>query len=228
MKLDDITKTLDSAFSYTCNACNKCCYGKEIQVNPYETLRLSKDLEISTTEFRNNHLNGQMLKHKSDSDACIFLGDSGCKVHKHRPLVCRLYPLSRLLMNDGQELFFKVKTHTLSAGEFGMASTVSAYLKSQEVEAYLVAEKAYLKLIRHMATVALDKPNSNQQSEKENPSEFNYIDWVLDPDPLIIHYCNWKNIQIPSETEQKLKLHIEALYSWANGEWDADFLKNET
>ena len=28
----------DSAFSYTCHACNRCCHNKAIRVNPYEIL----------------------------------------------------------------------------------------------------------------------------------------------------------------------------------------------
>tara|TARA_R110002050_G_scaffold3931_1_gene20060 strand:+ start:860 stop:1330 length:471 start_codon:yes stop_codon:yes gene_type:complete len=146
--LKDTARTHDSVFSYQCHACNKCCHGKGIQVNPYETMRLSSHLGITTTEFRHNYLNGQLLKHKQHSDACIFLGENGCTVHKDRPLVCRLYPLGRLRMADGKEFFTELAPHPDSAGIYGTTSTVNSYLKEQAVKPYLNAENIYMKLIK--------------------------------------------------------------------------------
>lgn len=215
-------RTRDSAFSYLCNACNKCCNGKGIQVNPYETLRLSAHLGVSTTEFRQKFLHQQMLKHKPDSDACIFLGEDGCTVHKDRPLVCRLYPLGRLRLDTGQEIFTELTPHPESAGEYGTSSTVEGYLQTQEVESYLQAEKLYGELITQMANAALSGNVRSAKSRSNNKkiTGFSYTDWILDPDPLILQYCNMKKIEFPMETQKKLELHIEALFAWSSGNMD--------
>ena len=222
MTLKDTTKTGDSVFSYQCHACNKCCHGKGIQINPYENMRLSSHLKITTTEFRLNYLNGQLLKHKRNSNACIFLGKNGCTVHKDRPLACRLYPLGRLRMENGKEFFTELMPHTDSAGEYGTASTVDSYLKTQDVKPYLHAERVYLKLIQKMANSAMQEPLSKPKNKDhyETEMELNYTDWILDPNPVIVKYCNLKNSSFPLEIEQQLKLHIEALQAWVDGKWD--------
>lgn len=216
LNLTDNFRTRESAFSYRCHACNKCCHGKGIQVNPYETMRLSGLLRITTTAFRQKYLNQQMLKHKPDSDACIFLGENGCTVHKDRPLVCRLYPLGRLRLDTGQEIFTELTPHTESAGEYGTSSTVEGYLQTQEVESYLQAENLYNELITQMATAALsgNVQSAKSRSKKKKVTGFFYMDWILDPDPLILQYCNMKKIEFPMEIQKKLELHIEAIYAW--------------
>ncbi|MCM4168937.1 hypothetical protein KCTC52924_02638 [Arenibacter antarcticus] len=222
LTLKDTTKTRDSVFAYQCHACNKCCHGKGIQVNPYETMRLSSNLGIITTEFRLKYLNGQLLKHKQNSNACIFLGENGCTVHEDRPLVCRLYPLGRLRMADGEVSFTELTPHPNSAGEYGTNSTVDSYLSTQEVQPYLDAEQNYMKLIQQMAKSAMSKlpPKSKKAHNYDIATKLNYTEWILDPDPVIVKYCNWRNIEFPAKTEQQLILHIEALKAWADGEWD--------
>ena len=220
--LKDIYRTRDSSFSYRCNACNKCCHGKGIQVNPYETMRLSTHFGISTTEFRQKYLNQQMLKHKPNSDACIFLAEGGCTVHKDRPLVCRLYPLGRLRLDNGGEIFTELAPHPESKGEYGTSSTVDEYLQNQEVVPYFQAEKSYREVITEMAGLALSENLQSAKNRVSTPKKtgFSYTDWILDPDPLIMQYCKWKRIEFPDETQKKLELHIEALYAWSKGELD--------
>lgn len=222
LNLKDNFRTRESAFSYQCHACNKCCHGKGIQVNPYETMRLSGVLGISTTEFRQKYLNQQMLNHKRDSDACIFLGENGCTVHKDRPLACRLYPLGRLRLDNSREIFTELDSHPETEGEYGTSSTVDGYLQTQDVENYLQAEKLYRKVIIQMANTALsgDQPSVKSRSNKKKKTGFSYTDWILDPDPLILLYCNMKKIELPVETQKKLELHIEALFAWSKEELD--------
>lgn len=218
-------KTRDSAFSYRCNACNKCCYGKGIQVNPYETMRLAGLLKISTTEFRQKYLSQQMLKHKPGSDACIFLGEKGCTVHKDRPLVCRLYPLGRLRLDNGREIYTGISPHPESKGEYGTSSTVEGYLQTQNVDSYLAAEELYRKVIINMANTALndDQQSAKRRSGNKTETGFDYTDWVLDPDPVIMQYCKFKKLQVPEEPEEKLRIHIMALNAWVEDEWEPDF-----
>ena len=210
----------DSLFSYKCNICSRCCYGKGIQVNPYETMRLAECLGISTSDFRGKYLVNQFLRHKDNSDACIFLDEAGCRVHRNRPLVCRLYPLGRARLENGEEIFFKVNPHPKSEGEYGHSSTVGQYLMSQSVEPYIRAEKAYLLLIQQMAGAALDAKEAENSQSTISLAEFDDSKWILDPDPVLAGYCEFKGIKFPSTSQDKLEIHLRALYAWVEGEWD--------
>jgi Fe-S-cluster containining protein len=196
--LKHTAKTRDASFSYQCHACNKCCHGKGIQVNPYETMRLSNHLKITTTEFRSTYLNGQLLKQKQHSNACIFLDETGCTVHEDRPLACRLYPLGRLRIENGKEYFTEIGPHPDSAGEYGTNSTVDTYLKTQAVKPFLNAERIYMKLIQVMANTALLELQPKTKKKKKHEARLNYTEW----------------------TEQQIKLHIEELQAWVDKKWD--------
>jgi Fe-S-cluster containining protein len=104
--------TRDSAFSYTCHACSRCCHDKIIQLNPYEVARLAQNRGMSTTDFlaRYTERNGTALR-RVEEGACVFLTAQGCGVHADRPLVCRLYPLGRKVTPEGEESFREVTPH---------------------------------------------------------------------------------------------------------------------
>src|SRR5947209_6745351 len=104
----DFSLQRDSAFSYQCNACSRCCPNKAIRVSSYESLRLVRALGITTTEFieRQTVAGDTVLRMQAKNDAaCIFLAQQGCSVHADRVLVCQLYPLARVSDPDGQESF---------------------------------------------------------------------------------------------------------------------------
>ena len=83
----DFNLRRDSPYSYVCNACNRCCHNKAIRVGPYEALRLSRRLGITTTEFftRHTEAGGTVLQTREDDRGCVFLGPRGCTVHPDRP-----------------------------------------------------------------------------------------------------------------------------------------------
>jgi len=210
-----------SFFSYACVKCSKCCYGKGIQVNPYEIMRLSVFLETDSTSFRGKYLDGQFLRHKDSSGSCIFLDESGCGVHKDRPLVCRLYPLGRIRYDDGEEIFPEVIPHAECKGIYGESDTVEKYLESQDTGPYFRAEKSYREIINkmtravsvYMAKAEIPKTDLNEFSEKD-PG------WILDPDPVIRKYCDQKKTAFPCSVDEKLAVHLEALNAWVEGEWE--------
>lgn len=133
-----------SSFSYECRACTRCCYGKRIAVNPYELARLSRNLGITTTELIDRYTSdgGTALATRADA-ACVFLGSDGCTVHADRPLVCRLYPLGRIVQPDGAEQFVENEPHPEAEGRYGRDGTVGAYLESQDVAPFIVAADRY-------------------------------------------------------------------------------------
>jgi len=133
-----------SEFSYQCRACCRCCYGRRIQVNPYELARLARALGITTTEViaRFTMDGGTALATRSNT-ACTFLGPEGCTVHADRPLVCRLYPLGRIVDAEGREMFVKSEPHPETEGVYGTDGTMGSFLESQSVGPYIAAADRY-------------------------------------------------------------------------------------
>jgi Fe-S-cluster containining protein len=140
-----------SAFSYRCNACSRCCYGKKIQVNPYELLRLARNLGTTTTDVIARYTvdGGTALATRPDA-SCVFLGVTGCTVHADRPLVCRLYPLGRIVQEDGRETFIENAPHPQTAGEYGFDGTVGDYLAIQGVAPYTEAADRYYAILTRL------------------------------------------------------------------------------
>jgi Fe-S-cluster containining protein len=113
-------------------------------VNPYELARLARGLGITTTEVISRFTvdGGTALATRADT-ACTFLGTEGCTVHADRPLVCRLYPLGRVVQADGSESFVENEPHPETEGIYGNDGTVGAYIESQSVEPFVAAADRY-------------------------------------------------------------------------------------
>jgi uncharacterized protein len=184
-------------------------------------MRLAVFLETDTTSFRDNFLDGQYLKHKDSSGSCTFLKESGCSVHKDRPLVCRLYPLGRIRFDDGEEIFPELVPHPECQGKYGESDTVEKYLETQETESYFHAEKSYRAIIKKMAdAVSLSMADTDLSGIDLDKSSENDPGWILDPDPVIKKYCKLKGFGVPSGADEKLALHLDALNAWVEGEWN--------
>jgi uncharacterized protein len=222
---DDINFTLsrESSYSYTCNACSRCCYDKEIRVSSYEILRLSRELGISTTEFISQHTNagGTVLQTREDDhNACVFLGEKGCTVHANRPLVCRLYPLGLKIDEDGIEKVGHAHPHPETEGVYDEKGTVNDYFEAQGVAPFLEISKKYRKLydlmldhLENMDESELEKRASRRKDVKETEAGIAASPWV-DIDLIVNDYCKLTSKSIPSNIDELVTLHIEAVESW--------------
>src|SRR5215468_5694658 len=87
------------AFGYVCRRCHN--HHKHIQLNPYEVARLARNRNLTTSEFATACTeNGEgVILGQTETGACISLGAAGCTVYADRPLVCRLYPLGRHVLD---------------------------------------------------------------------------------------------------------------------------------
>lgn len=135
----------DSAFSFRCHACNRCCRNKTIQVNPYELARLSRGLGLPIAEVVERYTDGGVHLRQREDGSCVFLGAGGCSVHGDRPLVCRLYPLGRIVDSDGEE-FVDAAPHPETAGAWGTDGTLADYLGQQGALPYMELADAYFGL----------------------------------------------------------------------------------
>jgi len=98
----------ESVFRFHCHAglaCfNHCCREATIILSPYDILRLSVRLGLTTGELLKRHTLRQeesrsglplvLVKHARNG-GCPFLGPGGCQVYEDRPAACRLFPLTQ-------------------------------------------------------------------------------------------------------------------------------------
>jgi hypothetical protein len=98
----------DEPFSFGCHrelSCfTRCCADVNIMLTPVDILRLSRRLNMTTTDFLTKYavtpitkelqLPVVMLKmNEDDGKKCFFVGEAGCMVYEDRPWSCRMYPL---------------------------------------------------------------------------------------------------------------------------------------
>jgi Fe-S-cluster containining protein len=215
--------TRDSAFSYTCHACSRCCHDKIIQLNPYEVARLAENRGVSTTEFvtRYTEKNGTVLRRVEDG-ACVFLMPQGCGVHQDRPLVCRLYPLGRHMSAEGEEHFSEAIPHPQTEGEYGTNGTVEEFLTRQGAHPFIEAVERYVELVDSMTAALSTKVGSDAQLRQDVQTVVDELtqgpdqgvpDW-LDMDRVVESYCVRRELPVPTDVPSKMRLHIQAIEEW--------------
>ena len=198
-----------SHYAFTCGRCRLCCRAKRIQVNPYEVARLARHLGMSTTAFirKNACRRGAYLKF-TEENVCPFLTEQGCGVHPDRPLVCRLYPLGRHVADTGEEWFSELEPDDGCVGTRGTATTVLAYLKSQDALPFMRAADLYLglywKLAARLAAAGAGPVTGHGQCRP----------WT-DMDADVTRYCKEARLPFPDTVEERMRLHIRAIETWA-------------
>ena len=205
--LGDFTLGRETPFSYRCNRCSRCCYGKRIPLTPYDLIRLADELQITTGELIEKHTDeGVFLKVKQTfGEPCVFLGPEGCTVHQGRPGACRIYPLGRNCTVDGEEGFLLVEPHPETEGEYGEKGTIGDYVLTQGLEPYFNASNRYLKLFLQLRECE-DVLNADP-SETERAPEID----LLDVDAVVSSYCRETGEPVPSDPDSKMDFHIRAI-----------------
>ncbi|MFT3711078.1 MAG: YkgJ family cysteine cluster protein [Archangium sp.] len=170
--------TPDSAFSYACHGCGRCCYGKSISVNPYELLLLARALGRDTTSTLQEFVDPatRTLRRREDS-ACVFLDAGRCTVHAARPAACRVYPLAWVEVAEGEPRLARLDGHPQSAGVWGEAATVREYLKSQGLERFDGPYRRYRRIFARLVEVIARLERSPRDIAVPD------VDW-FDPDAV--------------------------------------------
>jgi len=192
-------------------------------VGPYEGLRLSRRLGISTTEFfsRYTEAGGTVLQTRLDDHGCVFLGPRGCTVHPDRPLACRLYPLARWISPEGDESFGHLTPHPQTAGVYGTAGTVDDFLSAQGLPQYFAMAERYGELYDRMVSVIerLD-PAEDVDRRAERRAEIDELDggtlasaW-FDVDTTVGIFCRAQGIVVPTDVDALVDLHLKAIGAW--------------
>lgn len=205
----------EAPFSYICNRCNRCCYGKRIPLTPYDLIRLSEARKIGTGQLiREFTEDGVFLRVRDDEagEPCIFLGPQGCSVHSGRPAACRIYPLGRVFTSEGVEGFCLVEPHPRTEGEYGEAGTVGDYVDGQGLDPYFRAAHEYNMIFE--AIVARFSEIAPAALKEEGPAPELEADDLLDVDHWVAEYCARHELALPADSESKRETHLAALREW--------------
>lgn len=147
--------TLDDTIQFRCHkgiACfNECCHAIDIQLTPYDILRLKQRLSLTSTEFLaqytlpfemdNQGMPGIKLRPLDHTATCPFVTQDGCSVYEDRPTACRYYALGLLSMRlqdtttDQDAYFLVCEDHCLGHLE-PRRMTIREYRQEQGVEVY--------------------------------------------------------------------------------------------
>jgi len=104
---------LDDTIPFDCKICGKCCKSRhDLILTPYDVFRLARYLTRTTEEIIRNYCEvyeGQdsrlpivrVLPRPPDA-SCPFLRNRKCAVHPAKPILCRVFPLSKVsnLLDD--------------------------------------------------------------------------------------------------------------------------------
>lgn len=141
---------------------NKCCSNIDISLTPYDILRLSRRLGISTTEFLQqytfpyelepNGIAGVKFKPIENGSACQFMRPEGCDVYSDRPTACRYYPVALLSMRRSDEYTDRnayalvQEPHCLGHKE-PRSLTIDEYRKEQGLDEYDEVARGWRQLV---------------------------------------------------------------------------------
>jgi Fe-S-cluster containining protein len=140
---------------------NACCRHADIQLTPYDIIRLKDNKGISATELLKDYtvpfemdkdgVPGVKLR-TDDDGACLFVTDEGCSVYQDRPTACRYYPVGHMAVHeagakDDEVRYFLVKEEHCKGHEEARSITISDYRKEQQVDVYDQLNREYLQLI---------------------------------------------------------------------------------
>jgi Fe-S-cluster containining protein len=160
----------DDTFRFRCHpgvSCfNTCCADVNIFLSPYDVLRLSERLGISSTEFLEEYTLLPVQKdmrtpvvllkmQDNEEKSCHFLTEEGCGVYSDRPWPCRMYPVGLATSRDtedgwrGERFYFLLREDACQGHQEGKEWTVREWMDDQEVDAYDEWGEAYKELSLH-------------------------------------------------------------------------------
>lgn len=143
-------------FNFRCHAAlvcfNQCCRNLNLFLYPYDVLRLSRHLDITTDAFieryvdvvmRDGHYFPEVLLRMADNDekTCPYLTDGGCSVYPDRPDTCRTFPVEQGALFDAATgrrqavHFFRPPDFCLGRHE-DQQWTTDTWAQDQEAERY--------------------------------------------------------------------------------------------
>jgi len=191
-----------AAFSYKCAACSRCCYHKKIQLNPYELARLARSQNMSAAAFRERYVTDHVYLRQKPDGSCVFLGDGGCTIHADRPLVCRLYPLGRIVDGEGEQ-FVELTPHPQTEGRYGKDGAIADYLQTQGAGPFMQAADAYYQLFRHIGAAPAQGVSDSGVDGVSLALD------ALDLEGFVTQEAARRGVTLPGSLEDRVHLHCQ-------------------
>lgn len=157
---------LDDEIQFHCHkgiSCfNECCRNIDIQITPYDILRLKRRLGVNSSEFVSRYtmpfamdahnMPGLKMNTKPGTSECVFLTEEGCGVYEDRPAACRYYALGSMGVRKKdsasvEDIYFLVKEDHCRGHEEPRTLTVRQYREEQGCVEYDEQNRAWRDVI---------------------------------------------------------------------------------
>ena len=229
--IQPVELTLDSVFQFRCHkdiACfNACCRNIDLQLMPYDILRLKNRLGLTSSEFVGRYtvpyemdahgMPGLKMATKPGTTECIHLTEEGCGVYEDRPAACRYYALGNMgVRKKGSEeiedAYFVVREEHCLGHEEPHEQTVADYRVEQGLDLYDDMNRRWRQLILKKRSAG---PTVGAPSER-SLQLFDMCSYDLDSFREFIQSPKFKEIvDLPPEDEQELVSNEESLLDFA-------------
>ena len=138
---------------------NACCAELTLPLTPYDVLRLTRHLNMSSEQFFEEYVEAgaaedtgfprvRLAMENMPGKPCPFVTEQGCGVYPNRPSACRTYPLGRACRPDGsgglREQYFLVREDHCRGFEENGAFTTATWLSDQGLVPYHTANDRYM------------------------------------------------------------------------------------
>ncbi len=221
----------DSTIQFHCHpavSCfNACCKSIEIQITPYDIVRLKHHLGLDSSDFVARYtlpyamdgqgMPGLHLATKPGSSECVFLKEEGCSVYQDRPVACRYYALGVMGMRKQEQsvvenIYFLVKEEHCQGHFEPRTQSVGAYRAEQGVVAYDEANREWRDIVIKKRTSG---PTVGQPSAR-SLQLFDLCSYDLDNFRLFIQSQGFRDgFDIGTEEMQQLLADEERLLQFA-------------
>jgi Fe-S-cluster containining protein len=182
----------DDRFRFECGphvpCFNACCAHLNLALTPYDIVRLSRSLGMTTSDFLDEHTTGveesgrlprvHLFMRESDG-RCPFVGESGCSVYADRPGACRTYPLARASSRGAPgsgprvACFLLREDHCLGH-ESSREWTVDQWIADQEIARHIELNDLWMEVVTRQAEVLAG------QGADQKVAMFNLASYDLD------------------------------------------------
>ncbi len=133
---------------------NECCQNLTLALTPYDVLRMSRALSITTSEFLEKYTAWHVgmatglpvVVLKMQNGKCPFVTERGCSIYNDRPTPCRLYPLVRVRSHGEERYYLLVEEFCRGHGEDRWWD-VREWIEDQQVEEYNRMNDLFFELI---------------------------------------------------------------------------------
>ncbi|MBC7359301.1 MAG: YkgJ family cysteine cluster protein [Desulfacinum sp.] len=164
-----LTPIENDRFRFACHpgvpCFTECCRALNLMLTPYDILRLSRHLGLSTTQFLDRYadvvveegspLPQAVLKMQANErQTCPFVSEKGCLVYPDRPSACRTYPLARAsrkhrVHGTVLESYFLLKEDHCRGFEETREWSVSQWVADQGLEDYHAMNNQWMDVVTH-------------------------------------------------------------------------------